>query len=66
MFLVLCRHENLRALQSDTVPETPTIGGKESLWEVASGRGCKPTYGPEKIQAIVKATLQTKPKGMTQ
>src|SRR5258706_12061788 len=40
--------------------------GKESLWEVAPGRGRKPTYGPEKIQAIVKATLQTKPKGMTQ
>lgn len=40
--------------------------GKESLWEVAPGRGRKPTYGPEKIQAIVKATLQTKPRGMTQ
>src|SRR6266436_5979565 len=40
--------------------------GKESLWEVAPGRGRKPTYGPEKIQAIVKATLQTKPKGTTQ
>jgi len=40
--------------------------GKEGLWEVAPGRGRKPTYGPEKIQAIVKATLQTKPKGMTQ
>ena len=40
--------------------------GKESLWEVAPGRGRKPTYGPEKIQAIVKATLQTKPKGITQ
>src|SRR6266404_40772 len=40
--------------------------GKESLWEVAPGRGRKPTFGPEKIQAIVKATLQTKPKGMTQ
>ena len=40
--------------------------GKESLWEVAPGRGRKPTYGPEKIQAVVEATLQTKPKGMTQ
>ena len=39
--------------------------GKESLWEVAPGRGRKPTYGPEKIQAVVKATLQSKPKGMT-
>jgi len=40
--------------------------GTESLWEVAPGRGRKPTYGPEKIKTIVDATLQTKPKGMTQ
>src|SRR6266481_607871 len=40
--------------------------GKESLWEVAPGRGRKATYGPEKIQAVVNATLRTKPKGMTQ
>src|SRR5216684_4280843 len=40
--------------------------GKESLWEVAPGRGRKPTYGPEKIRSVVDATLQTKPKGMTQ
>jgi transposase len=33
---------------------------------VAPGRGRKPTFGPEKIQSIVDATLQTKPKGMTQ
>src|SRR5438309_10492363 len=43
-----------------------TREGLDRLWEVAPGRGRKPTYGPEKIQAIVKATLQTKPKGMTQ
>jgi hypothetical protein len=40
--------------------------GLDTLWEVAPGRGRKPTYGPEKIQAIVDATLRTKPKGMTQ
>lgn len=40
--------------------------GKESLWDVAPGRGRKPTYGPEKIKSIVDATLQSKPKGMTQ
>ena len=33
---------------------------------MAPGRGRKATYGPEKIQAVVKATLQSKPKGMTQ
>jgi transposase len=40
--------------------------GLESLWEVAPGRGRKPTYGGDKIQAIIDTTLQTKPKGMTQ
>ena len=40
--------------------------GRESVWDVAPGRGRKPTYGPEKIKAVVDATLQTKPKGMTQ
>ena len=39
--------------------------GPASLWEIAPGRGRKPIYGAEKIQAIVDATLQTKPKGMT-
>jgi transposase len=43
-----------------------TEGGLESLWEVAPGRGRKPTYGPQKIKALVDATLQTKPAGMTQ
>ena len=40
--------------------------GLDSLWEVAPGRGRKPTYGPEKIHSIVEATLHTQPKGMTQ
>jgi transposase len=40
--------------------------GLDSLWEVAPGRGRKATYGPEKIQSIVNATLRSKPKGMTQ
>jgi transposase/transcriptional regulator with XRE-family HTH domain len=40
--------------------------GIKSLWEIAPGRGRKPTYGPEKIQAIVATTLRSKPKGRTQ
>jgi len=40
--------------------------GPEGLWEIAAGRGRKPTYSADKIQSIVQATLQTKPKGMTQ
>jgi transposase len=34
--------------------------GLETLWEVASGPGRKPTYGAEKIQQIVDKTLQSK------
>jgi len=37
----------------------------DALWEIASGRGRKPTYDLDKIAAIVEATLQTKPEGMT-
>lgn len=39
--------------------------GLEGLWQIAPGRGRKPTYGPEKIKTLVDATLQTKPPGMT-
>ena len=39
--------------------------GLTSLWEIAPGRGRKPTYDSAKIKAIVDTTLQTKPKGMT-
>ena len=39
--------------------------GLDGLWEVAPGRGRKPSYGPEKIQSIVDATLRGKPKAMT-
>jgi len=40
--------------------------GVNSLWEVAPGRGRKPSYGPKKIQEVVTTTLQTKPQGSTQ
>lgn len=39
--------------------------GLDGLWEIAPGRGRKPTYSIDKIAAIVDATLQTKPPGMT-
>lgn len=38
----------------------------QSLWEIASGRGRKPSYGPKKIQEIIDTTLQSKPKSQTQ
>jgi transposase len=37
----------------------------DGLWEIAPGRGRKPTYDSDKIAAVVKATLETKPPGMT-
>ena len=39
--------------------------GLESLWEIAPGRGRKPKYSAAKIEAIIDATLHSKPKGMT-
>ena len=43
-----------------------TTAGAQGLWEIAAGRGRKPTYSSDKIKAIVQATLSTKPKGMNQ
>jgi transposase len=40
--------------------------GLQGLWEIAPGRGRKPTYGRKKVAAIVEATLHSKPEGMTQ
>ena len=37
----------------------------DGLWEIARGRGRKPTYNVDKIATVVDATLQTKPEGMT-
>src|SRR5216683_8278992 len=39
--------------------------GLDGLWDIAPGRGRKPKYQIDKIAAIVEATLQTKPAGMT-
>ncbi len=39
--------------------------GLEGLWKIAPGRGRKPTYGADKVKAVIDATLQTKPQGMT-
>jgi transposase len=39
--------------------------GVDTLWDIAPGRGRKPIYSVDRIKAIVDATLQTKPKGMT-
>src|SRR5947209_15861916 len=31
--------------------------GLKGLWEIAPGRGRKPTYGPERVKAVIEATL---------
>ena len=40
--------------------------GIGAVWEIAAGRGRKAQYDQAKRDAMIKATLQTKPKGMTQ
>ncbi len=39
--------------------------GLPGLWEIAPGRGRKATFSPERVKALIDATLQSKPKGMT-
>jgi transposase len=39
--------------------------GLHGLWEIAPGRGRKATYSPDRVKAVVDATLQSKPKGHT-
>ncbi len=39
--------------------------GLQGLWEIAPGRGRKATYGPDRVKAVLDATLQSKPKGQT-
>jgi len=40
-------------------------GGIEAIWEIQDGRGRKPQYDLAKRDAMIAATLQTKPQGMT-
>jgi transposase len=42
-----------------------TREGLQGLWEIAPGRGRKPTYGPERVKAVIDTTLQSKPKEST-
>ena len=39
--------------------------GPQALWDIAPGRGRKPTYDVTRIKALIDTTLQTKPKGTT-
>jgi transposase len=39
--------------------------GIQTVWEIQAGRGRKPEYDQAQRDALIAATLQTKPKGMT-
>jgi len=39
--------------------------GPDCLWEVAVGRGRKPTFTADKVEEVINATLQGRPKGAT-
>ena len=39
--------------------------GTDCLWEVASGRGRKPSHSAGKVAAIIETTLQSRPAGAT-
>src|SRR5207248_4199958 len=39
--------------------------GIGAVWRIAAGRGRKPQYDQAQRAAIIEATLQSKPKGMT-
>src|SRR6266550_1623802 len=39
--------------------------GIGSVWEIQAGRGRKPKYELEKRDALIRATLETKPKGVS-
>src|SRR5215210_2297965 len=46
--------------------ERVLANGLPSVWEIAAGRGRKAKFTAEQVQAVIDATLQTKPKGATQ
>lgn len=39
--------------------------GLQTLWQIAPGRGRKPTYDAARVKAVIDTTLQTKPQGST-
>ena len=41
------------------------VKGIGAVWEIQPGRGRKPKYGLQRRDAIIEATVESKPKGMT-
>ena len=48
-----------------TVAGASPEAGIDAVWETQAGRGRKPQYDLAQCDALIAATLQTKPKGMT-
>jgi transposase len=42
-----------------------TAEGPAALWEIAPGRGRKPTYDATRVKKLIEATLQSKPEAST-
>lgn len=59
--VALKTHRHTVALWRDRVRRQ----GIGCVWEIATGRGRKVHYGAAKVAALVAATLQTRPQGMT-
>jgi transposase len=54
-------HRHTAALWRQRVREA----GIDAVWEIQAGRGRKPRYNQAQRDALIAATLQTQPKGMT-
>src|SRR3989304_5510899 len=64
---------NLRVARETGASQTTVVlwrrrflqGGPQALTEIAPGRGRRPTYGADRVKAVVEAPTQGKPAGMT-
>src|SRR3990172_8020793 len=54
-----------RVLEGRVAAVWGTKDGRGAVWETQAGRGSKPQYDLSQRDALIAATLQTKPKGMT-
>ena len=72
--LAACAGQQNKVMAADLQVSRPTVNlwrkrvrdlGIGQVWEIAPGRGRKPRHDQARRDALIKATLQTKPKGMT-
>ena len=74
IILAACAGQQNKVMAADLQVSRPTVNlwrkrvrdlGIGQVWEIAPGRGRKPRHDQARRDALIKATLQTKPKGMT-